>query len=129
MIIRNKRLDDAKERDFTLDQEFYARCRELFKVVDKDCRELDRLHAKVLEAGEKMGWKSACGAADEKCISCMRNGDREAKKAAAERVLKGGGGGGGGKVRGGTGKAALGKQRMDEILEEGELKERADARV
>lgn len=121
MIIRNKRLDDAKERDFTLDQEFYARCRELFKVVDKDCRELDRLHAKVLEAEKKIGGKSGCGAADERCISCKRNGEREAKRVAAEKVLKGGGGGGG-KVRGGMGKAAQGKQRMDEILKDGELR-------
>lgn len=118
MVIRNKRLDDAKERDFTLDQEFYARCRELFKVVDKDCRELDRLHAKVLEAEKKTGGKSGCGAADERCISCMRNGEREAKRVAAEKVLKGGGGGGG-KVRGGMEKAAQGKQRMDGKLRMG----------
>ena len=89
-------------------------------MVDKDCRELDRLHAKVLEAEKKIGGKSGCGAADARCISCKRNGEREAKRVAAEKVLKGGGGGG--KVRGGMGKAAQGKQRMDEILNDGELR-------
>ena len=126
MMMKNKRLDNKKDKSFTLDQGFYARCREMFHVVDNDCLELDRLHAKVLELGEKMGKKPECGSVEKNCLSCTRNAEREYRRvvAAAE---KGNDGGGSGKVKGGMGKAAQGKQRLEDILEEVELKNAADA--
>lgn len=128
MIIKNKRLENEKDRSFTMDQQFYARCREMFKVVDEDCSELDRLHAKVLEVGAKMGKKPDCGSVGKGCISCIRNAERESRRIPKEKkkVGKGGGGGSGkGKGKGGMGKAAEGKQRLEDILEEVELKNAA----
>ena len=123
MIVQNKRLDNAADRSFTLDQEFYAKCRELFKVVDKDCRELDRLHMKVLEAGKKIGSKPECRSAGKKCVSCTRVQEREARRVAADKAQKAESR----KVKGGMGKAAEGKQRLEDILEEGESEDRASA--
>ena len=116
MIIQNKRLDNAADRSFMLDQEFYAKCRELFKVVDKDCQELDRLHMKVLEAEKKLGKKPECRSADKKCVSCTRIQERAARRAAADKVRKAENR----KVKAGMGKAAEGKQRLEDILEEGD---------
>ena len=121
MIFQNRLLDDEKERSFTLDQEFYKRCREMFNVVDKDCRELDQLHAKVLEVERKMGKKAECGSVERNCISCIRNEEKEARRVAAERAIKGSGR----KVKGGMGKAAEAKQRLEDILEEEESKDGA----
>lgn len=124
MMVKNKKLDNEKERSFTMDQHFYARCREMFKVVDEDCWELDRLHAKVLELGGKMGKKPECGAVEKNCISCMRNAEHEARRVPKkEKVIKGGSG----KGKGGMGKAVEGKQRLEDILEEVELKNAGDA--
>ncbi len=88
----------------------------MFKVVDKDYRELDRLHAKVLEAEQKMGQRPECALLDGKCISCGRNQER--RGTLEEAVLRGASGKGlGGK---GKGKVAKGKQRLDDIVEEEE---------
>lgn len=128
MVMKNKLLDNEKERSFRLDQEFYARCRELFKVVDSDCRELDRLHAKVLELGEKMGRKPECGFLEKDCVSCARNAEREVRRVVVAVGVGGKGSKGGtGKVKGGMGKAAEGKQRLEDILEEVELKNGGNA--
>lgn len=122
MMLQTKRLDRAKDLCWTLDQELYAKCRELFKLVEKDCRELDRLHAKVLEAEKNMGEYPGCGMIDGNCLSCTRNAEREAKAVAAEKVAVEGKKAGIGKKWGGKlGKEQKGKQKLEDILEEGEL--------
>ena len=122
-MLQNKRLSKAKDLCWTLDQELYAKCRQLFNLVGKDCEKLDRLHAKVLEAEKKMGGKPACGMVEGKCISCIRNAEREAAaaSAAAEMMAVKERQGGSGKTSGGNSrKATKGKQKLEDILEEGE---------
>lgn len=112
LIFQNKRLDKARDASWTRDQELYAKCQDLFVEVERGCRELDRLHAEVLEAEKKMGLKPACGMAEGKCVPCIRAREREARKVAAEKVAKG---------REGVGRKGDGsevKQRLENIFEE-----------
>ncbi|KAF6241317.1 hypothetical protein HO173_000027 [Letharia columbiana] len=112
MMVQNKRLDKARERFWKLDQELHVKCEELFEVVDKNCKELDRLHAKVLEAEKKMGEESRCGMAEGKCLSCVRNSEKEARRLGADDVAK---------AKGGPGKIGKGlgaKKKLEDILEE-----------
>lgn len=122
MLVQCKRLDKAKAITFNQDQNFYAKCRELFEEVDRDCKKLDRLHAKLIKIAEKMGEKAECGLVAGNCAACIRNEGREAQKAVADRWMGGekkeGGGGSGGKAREGMGKAAQAKQKLESILEE-----------
>lgn len=128
MIVQTKLFNKAKEESFKTDQEHYGRCRQLFKVVDKDCQELDRLHANVLAVEKKMGIKPGCGGVEDgTCISCTRNGEREILRAATERETKRGKKAASGRGRRGMGQVAEGKQRLDDILEEGETKEGASS--
>lgn len=87
MILQDKRLEKARDESWRVDQKLYARCQELFVEVDKECRELDRRHAKVLDAEEKMGGNPKCGNADEECASCVRLKEREAGTKAAEEMM------------------------------------------
>ena len=133
MIIKNKKLDKENERACAKEQELYIKSRDMFKKVNRDLRELDRLHAVVLEAGAKIGKDAECGWEDGRCILCKRNEAREARtlearrvaaeKAEAERAIVEKGG----RIRGGMGKAALGKQMLDVILEEDESQDGANA--
>ena len=88
MIYRCKRLDKARALTKKTDQEVYAKCQELFPVVDRECRELDRLHMKVLDAEKKLGLDSGCEAAERECICCRRLRGRELKRAAVEAAVE-----------------------------------------
>ena len=119
LILRNKRLEKAREAAWEIEQELYGKCQEMFVLVERDGTELDRLHAKVREAEKKMGVKPACGAEEEKCPSCARIKEREARRRATEentmKEKK--------QQKGGTGKAKKAphvKGRLEDILEEAE---------
>lgn len=81
MIYKNKRLEKAYEMTWMRDQGLQAKCEEMFKLVERDCMELDQRHAKVLDLEKEMGSESGCPFA-EKCISCRRNKEKEERKAA-----------------------------------------------
>ena len=120
MLYQNLRIDKARNTSWKLDQELFEKCTELYKVMDADSMELDRLHAKVLEIEKKMGGKFGCGMVEGACISCTRLKEREASRAAAAAVvaaaenlakaMKGG--------SGKAGKESKGKQRLEDIAEE-----------
>ncbi|CAD6575238.1 MAG: hypothetical protein ASARMPREDX12_007156 [Alectoria sarmentosa] len=120
MLYQNLRIDKARNASWKLDQELFEKCTELYKVMDADSMELDRLHAKVLEIEKKMGGKFGCGMVEGACISCTRLKEREASRAAAaavvaaaENLAKA--------MKGGSGKAGKGskaKQRLEDIAEE-----------
>ena len=124
MIVHNKQLDEMKEASYRLDHESYKRCQFLFRGVDKDCREVDLLHGNVVDAEKNMGREPECGQAIGDCESCLRNKEREAERAKMLREAKEGGSK---KAKGGMGKAAKGKQRLDDILEEEEAEDSANA--
>lgn len=125
MIVKNKRLEKARDKCWTRDQELCTKGKGLSVIVEKNWKEQDQLHHRVLEAEKKMGAEPGCGMVEGKCISCVRM-EEEAKSmvaaaaAAAVKVVKETKRGSG-KVRGGNvGKGAEGKQKLEDILEEEE---------
>ena len=143
MIMKNKRLDKANNKAYTKEHKFFLKCRDMFKMFNREIAELDRLHANVLEAGAKIGKDADCGKEDGRCIACKRNEAQEARRVEAEKaeaekveaekaeaeraeaeraiVEKRG------RIRGRMGKAVLGKQMLDVILEEDESQDGANA--
>lgn len=115
MILQNKRLDKEKDMFWNIDQKLCEKCHELYMMVDKDCQKLDQLHAEVLVVEKKMGRKPGCGVEEGKCLSCARS------KAVVERAARM-------KKKGGNeivGKGPKVKQRLEDIVEEGDLGDRA----
>ena len=128
MIVKNKRFDKANAREYKREEEVYNKCRDMLETVERECRQLDRLHANVLEAGAKIGRGTECGREDGRCISCRRNKMQEARrvaaeKAEAERAIEEERG----RVRGEMSKAARAKQMLEAILEEDESQDGPNA--
>ena len=96
MIYQYKRLEKARNTFWELEQTMFAKCEQVFAMLERDCRVMDRLHAKVLDLEKKMGRNSSCQVADGNCVSCARTKEREARAAAAveqaAREKKGGDG-------------------------------------
>ncbi len=89
MVYQYKRLEKARNICWELEQTMFAKCEQVFTMIDRDCREMDRLHAKVLDLEKKMGRKSECQMAEGNCLSCARTKEREARAAAAvEQVAR-----------------------------------------
>ena len=134
MIVKNKRFDKANAREYTREGKVFDKCRDMLVTVEKECRELDRLHANVLEAGAKIGRGTDCGREDGRCISCRRNQMQEARRVAAEKaeaeaeaeaeraIVEERG-----RNRGEMSKAARAKQMLEAILEEDESQDAATA--
>lgn len=121
MIVKNKRLEKARDKCWTRDQELCMKGKGLSVIVEKNWKEQDQLHQRVLEVEKKMGAEPGCGMVEGKCVSCVRMEEAKsmvaAAAAAAEKVAKRGSG----RVRGGNvGKGAEGKQKLEDVLEEEE---------
>ena len=79
LIEQNKHLEKIKVDFGKIDQEMYDKCHELFAKLDTQCKEMDQLHLKVVEAEEEMGEKPGCGLMGGKCLSCLRLGKQKAR--------------------------------------------------
>lgn len=149
LIKKSKKLEQANEKECAREQKFLNKSRRSFKAADDSIDKLDRLHALVIETGEKIGKVTQCGREKGRCFSCRRTQEKEYQRVKAERaeaekveaerleaemaeaerveakramVKKGG------KIRGGIRKATtLGKQKLDVIFEEDESQEGGNA--
>ncbi len=126
MVYQYKRLEKARNICWELEQTMFAKCEQVFTMIDRDCREIDRLHAKVLDLEKKMGGKLGCQVAEGNCLSCARTKEREARAAAAVEQVSREKKGGNGKVPAkdagkGAGKGAGVKGESDNTVGEGRL--------
>ena len=88
LLILNRRLQDVKEMCITHNREFHGRYQVVHKMINEGNRETDELHAKVVEAAEKIGENPKCEIVDGRCVFCTRKKEREARELAVDNAVR-----------------------------------------